>query len=145
MLKSLLRIVLKVFLLVSMISMPVILHAQITVKADNETVRSILKKIEKQSDMTFFYNEALTDLNKKVSVNVKNSSLESTLNQVLKTTGLAFSFQGKTIVLTDKNKIVAEANSLLTDTNLYQQMSGLHNPYGDGKACERIADFIKQL
>ena len=43
-LKSLLRIVLKVFLLVSMISMPVILHAQITVKADNETVRSILKK-----------------------------------------------------------------------------------------------------
>ena len=82
-LKSLLRIVLKVFLLVSMISMPVILHAQITVKADNETVRSILKKIEKQSDMTFFYNEALTDLNKKVSVNVKNSSLESTLNQVL--------------------------------------------------------------
>ena len=98
-LKSLLRIVLKVFLLVSMISMPVILHAQITVKADNETVRSILKKIEKQSDMTFFYNEALTDLNKKVSVNVKNSSLESTLNQVLKTTGLAFSFQGKTCIL----------------------------------------------
>lgn len=49
------------------------------------------------------------------------------------------------LVGTDKNKIVAEANSLLTDTNLYQQMSGLHNPYGDGKACERIADFIKQL
>src|SRR5690554_4305526 len=49
------------------------------------------------------------------------------------------------LVGTDKNKIVAEANSLLTDTNLYQQMSGLHNPYGDGKACERIANFIKQL
>ena len=120
-LKSLLRIVLKVFLLVSMISMPVILHAQITVKADNETVRSILKKIEKQSDMTFFYNEALTDLNKKVSVNVKNSSLESTLNQVLKTTGLAFSFQGKTIVLTDKNKIVPATETTKPQSNITEK------------------------
>jgi UDP-N-acetylglucosamine 2-epimerase (non-hydrolysing) len=24
-------------------------------------------------------------------------------------------------------------------------MSKLHNPYGDGKACERIVDFIAKL
>lgn len=45
----------------------------------------------------------------------------------------------------DKNKIVNEANSLLTDTSRYQSMSELHNPYGDGKACMRIAKFIKEL
>ncbi|WBV58543.1 UDP-N-acetylglucosamine 2-epimerase (non-hydrolyzing) [Chryseobacterium daecheongense] len=48
------------------------------------------------------------------------------------------------LVGTDKNKIVSEAQNLLTDTQRYQMMSALHNPYGDGKACQRIVQFIKQ-
>ncbi|WP_419870095.1 non-hydrolyzing UDP-N-acetylglucosamine 2-epimerase [Chryseobacterium sp. CT-SW4] len=47
------------------------------------------------------------------------------------------------LVGTDKNKIISEAQSLLADTQRYQNMSALHNPYGDGKACIRIAEFIK--
>jgi len=47
------------------------------------------------------------------------------------------------LVGTDKSKIVAEAQSLLDDKNCYQSMSELHNPYGDGKACARVAEFIK--
>ncbi|WP_345992762.1 UDP-N-acetylglucosamine 2-epimerase (non-hydrolyzing) [Chryseobacterium sp. Chry.R1] len=46
------------------------------------------------------------------------------------------------LVGTDKDKIVSEANSLLNDEKRYQSMSELHNPYGDGKACQRIAEFI---
>jgi UDP-N-acetylglucosamine 2-epimerase (non-hydrolysing) len=46
------------------------------------------------------------------------------------------------LVGTDKDKIVAEAHSLLTDDSRYASMSALHNPYGDGKACERIISFI---
>ncbi|MBU4537190.1 MAG: UDP-N-acetylglucosamine 2-epimerase (non-hydrolyzing) [Weeksellaceae bacterium] len=49
------------------------------------------------------------------------------------------------LVGTDKEKIVFEATSLLVNQERYQKMSGLHNPYGDGKASERIADFIKNL
>lgn len=49
------------------------------------------------------------------------------------------------LVGTDEEKIVAEANRLLNDNDAYLQMSKLHNPYGDGKACERIVDFIKNL
>lgn len=48
------------------------------------------------------------------------------------------------LVGTDKAKIVSKAYDLLTDDEYYQQMSGLHNPYGDGNACKRIADFIKK-
>ena len=47
------------------------------------------------------------------------------------------------LVGTDKDKIVAQAQNLLTDTSRYQSMTALHNPYGDGKACARIAEFIK--
>jgi len=49
------------------------------------------------------------------------------------------------LVGTDKEKIVLEANKLLSDAHLYQQMTKLHNPYGDGKASDRIYQFIKSL
>lgn len=49
------------------------------------------------------------------------------------------------LVGTDKSKIVFEAQSLLKNTERYHKMSELHNPYGDGKACERIVNFIKNL
>lgn len=47
------------------------------------------------------------------------------------------------LVGTDKAKIVAEASRLLTDQAYYDSMSFAHNPYGDGKACQRIIDAIK--
>lgn len=48
------------------------------------------------------------------------------------------------LVGTDKEKIVREANSLLNDNDRYQAMTALHNPYGDGHACERIVNFIAE-
>ena len=49
------------------------------------------------------------------------------------------------LVGTDKGKIVKECNDLLNNSDRYQEMSTLHNPYGDGKACERIVQFIISL
>jgi len=46
------------------------------------------------------------------------------------------------MVGTNKGKIVSNINELLSNQNLYQEMSKAHNPYGDGKACDRI---VKQL
>ncbi|WP_097045607.1 non-hydrolyzing UDP-N-acetylglucosamine 2-epimerase [Flagellimonas pacifica] len=48
------------------------------------------------------------------------------------------------LVGTDKNKIVSETVKLLKDDERYKTMSKLHNPYGDGKACERIVEFMKK-
>ncbi|MDM1139257.1 UDP-N-acetylglucosamine 2-epimerase (non-hydrolyzing) [Empedobacter sp. R132-2] len=52
-----------------------------------------------------------------------------------------------TVVLVGTNKelIISQVNSLLTDNQRYQTMTALHNPYGDGKACERIVQFINNL
>lgn len=49
------------------------------------------------------------------------------------------------LVGTDTEKIVNEANSLLTDKERYKSMSKLHNPYGDGKACKKIVEFITKI
>ena len=46
------------------------------------------------------------------------------------------------LVGTDEERIVAEAARLLDDRNEYRRMTRVHNPYGDGQACRRIADLL---
>ena len=46
------------------------------------------------------------------------------------------------LVGTDANKIVEEAQKLLDDEKIYEEMSFAHNPYGDGTACDKIIDFL---
>lgn len=47
------------------------------------------------------------------------------------------------LVGSDKEKIIFECNRLLQDKEKYHQMSALHNPYGEGKASEKILEFMK--
>ncbi len=49
------------------------------------------------------------------------------------------------LVGTDKDKIITECNDLLSNIERYQQMSALHNPYGDGKSCQRIVKYILEI
>ena len=49
------------------------------------------------------------------------------------------------LVGTNENLIIKEALELLNNTTRFEAMSRLHNPYGDGKACSRIVEFITQL
>lgn len=52
-----------------------------------------------------------------------------------------------TVVLvgTHIDKIVDETELLLNNDNHYSSMTKRHNPYGDGKACQRILEFLKKL
>lgn len=47
------------------------------------------------------------------------------------------------LVGTDADLIVREVQCLLDDVALYEKMSLAHNPYGDGKASERICEYLK--
>ena len=49
------------------------------------------------------------------------------------------------LVGTNHDKIVTEVSRLLDDAAYYDAMSKAVNPYGDGKACERIVNFIKAI
>ncbi len=46
------------------------------------------------------------------------------------------------LVGTNEETIYNEFNRLLTDKEAYDSMSKASNPYGDGHACERIADIL---
>lgn len=49
------------------------------------------------------------------------------------------------LVGTDYAKIVGEVSTLLDDAAAYQKMSQAVNPYGDGKACVRISEYLANL
>ena len=46
------------------------------------------------------------------------------------------------LVGTNEERIVSEASVLLGDSGAYNEMSRIHNPYGDGHASERISALI---
>lgn len=47
------------------------------------------------------------------------------------------------IVGVDGDKIIKEVEELLSNPKSYSQMANATNPYGDGRACERIVDALK--
>jgi UDP-N-acetylglucosamine 2-epimerase (non-hydrolysing) len=49
------------------------------------------------------------------------------------------------LVGTDEDRIVSEAVRLLEDRDEYIRMTRVHNPYGDGRACGRIAEAISSF
>jgi UDP-N-acetylglucosamine 2-epimerase (non-hydrolysing) len=46
------------------------------------------------------------------------------------------------LVGTDRERIVEAASALLSDAEAYRRMSEAVNPYGDGRACDRIAQAL---
>ena len=49
------------------------------------------------------------------------------------------------LVGTNEDSIYEACRILLTDKNAYESMAQASNPYGDGHACERIADILNEV
>jgi UDP-N-acetylglucosamine 2-epimerase (non-hydrolysing) len=49
------------------------------------------------------------------------------------------------LIGTDTKKIIDSTGELLTDEHIYVKMSQAINPYGDGKACERIVKILTKV
>ena len=48
------------------------------------------------------------------------------------------------LVGASKKNIISSIDLLLNDEAMYTKMSQAHNPYGDGKACDRIVEYIRE-
>ncbi len=47
------------------------------------------------------------------------------------------------LVGTDYDKIINEVSHLIEDNDYYKSISQINNPYGDGNACKKIVEFVK--
>ncbi|ADT68205.1 MULTISPECIES: non-hydrolyzing UDP-N-acetylglucosamine 2-epimerase [unclassified Pseudoalteromonas] len=119
-----------------------------------EPVNRILKNvdnvhlIEPQDYLPFVYlmNQAHIIVTDSGGVQEEAPSLGKPVLVMRDTTERPEAVEAGTVKLvgTDKARIVSEVNNLLTNAQEYQSMSRAHNPYGDGKACDRIVAKIKQ-
>ena len=48
------------------------------------------------------------------------------------------------LVGTDIENIIESVSELLTNKDEYKKMSLSHNPYGDGKSCDRIIEILSK-
>ena len=81
---------------------PIELTAQqkkLTVQLKNGTFPQLTEQIRKQSDYTFFFNNAMILNLKKINIEAKEVSLDSILNTALKGSGLTYTIKDKTVIL----------------------------------------------
>jgi len=78
--------------------------AQITVSANNMKIRQVITQIEKAGDYSFFYSDDYLDLDKKISVSMKNESIENALNKIFQGTNIHYAItENKQILLTTED------------------------------------------
>ncbi|MBN2274420.1 MAG: SusC/RagA family TonB-linked outer membrane protein [Bacteroidales bacterium] len=66
---------------------------------ENTSMRSIFKEIEKQSDLRFFYNDLLTNVDKRVTVNAKDLKINQLLDKLLEGSDLTYKIMENNLVL----------------------------------------------
>jgi UDP-N-acetylglucosamine 2-epimerase (non-hydrolysing) len=49
------------------------------------------------------------------------------------------------LVGTNRDTIISETEKLLSDADVYSKMANVVNPYGDGKASERIVNILEEV
>lgn len=108
-----------------------------------------IKLITPQPYESFIYlmNKAKIIITDSGGVQEEAPSLGKPVLVMRDTTERPEAVEAGTVILvgTDPDKIVHETLDLLKDPKKYDVMSQLHNPYGDGKAANRIVQFMKSL
>lgn len=74
-------------------------NARVSITRSNTQLEDILSEIESQTDYLFIYNNQV-DINKKLSIKVKNKPVSQVLDNLLKNMGVSYAMEGTHIVLT---------------------------------------------
>ncbi len=102
--------------------------------------------IEPQDYLPFVYlmNRAYIILTDSGGIQEEAPSLGKPVLVMRDTTERPEAVQAGTVKLvgTSADRIISELTKLLNQPELYRAMSYAHNPYGDGKACQRILDAL---
>lgn len=71
----------------------------ITLKASNTPVSTVMQQIEEQSGYTFFYNTKDIPLDRNVTLSVANKDIRAALDELFRNTNVSYSIDNKSIIL----------------------------------------------
>ncbi|WP_102407342.1 TonB-dependent receptor [Parabacteroides bouchesdurhonensis] len=75
------------------------LFAQVTVSVQNQSIRQTIKTIESTTDYQFFYNDALSSLDNKVSLSVTNEPIEAVLDKLFANTDITYKKDNNNLIV----------------------------------------------
>lgn len=82
---------------------------RVTLKVENESIKNVFQKIEKQADVHFMYETNQVNTNQKISLKLNNVTLEQALDKICSNFFLKYEIVSNNIVI-KKNQKVADAN-----------------------------------
>ena len=81
---------------------------RVTLKVENETIKNVFQKIEKQADVHFMYETNQVNTNQKISLKLNNVTLEQALDKICSNFFLKYEIVSNNIVI-KKNQKLADA------------------------------------
>ena len=111
------------FLLAALVHVSASVYSQqtkLSISMKDVTVKEVLKQIEDQSEFFFLYKNVNIDVNRIVSVDMKDKSVESLLDQIFSGTTVSYEVVNRQIVLIDNGK----ANSFSQNEQQQKSISG---------------------
>ena len=85
---------------------------RISLNMKNSTVKEVLKKIENSSEFTFFYNDEIIDVDKRVTLNAEDLSISDILTTILP--NCSYKISNKNIIITVKETDVLQQGKIIT-------------------------------
>lgn len=116
------RYMIFLFCILSVHSVVYASNGSISLDSSKVTVANVLSAIERQSEFYFTYNVDQIDLNRPVSVNMKNKSVEAILQDLFAGENINYKIEGKHIVLYKAE--AAQQNMKKTVTGVVKDTSG---------------------
>ena len=77
-------------------------NASLSLKMLDQSIKEVLEEIESRTDLHFFYNGKLVDVNQLISVDVKEKDVFTTLDHIFKNSNIKYKVVGKDIILSVK-------------------------------------------
>ncbi len=102
---------------------------KISINKESAAVKLVLKEIERQTKLRFFYNTQQVDVKRKVTVSFKDTPVGDVIEEVFKGTSIHFKFAGRQILLFDSalqvnpDKVLTNPMTAETSTTV-QTVSG---------------------
>lgn len=102
-----------------------VLERKISVQLKNQGVLSVLKRIEKVSDVQFMYNHQIFGANEQLSIDVNNERLDKVLTKVFAPMMIDYEVVGKRIILRKSIKAIEKKDiAIMTEIAMQETVSG---------------------
>ncbi len=95
-----------------------------SISANNKTVKEVFDEIEKNSEFIFFYYDNVLDLNRKVSVQVKDQTVDRVLDQLFTSTKNSYKIVDRQIFITAKETKEQQQNALTVNGVIVDSKTG---------------------